>query len=156
MSVSVELEGENQMAGTIEAALTAALRGMDGASVSIVAGGKRGQDKNTLIAKVQAKQLRDPFYLDQQAKVAIRFALNGLTASAYSVRKRALDLAGELMLNGIGRNVERQQNPGGQSFKDLTAKYAAYKKRVHGFTIPILKATGDMLGGLRVVIQGLS
>ncbi len=155
MSVGVEFEGENEIAGTIEAAMRDAIGNVDGVSVSVVAGGSRGQQKNTLIAKVQAKQLRDPFYLDAQAMESIRFAAQGVTAKQYSTRKRALDLCGEVMLNGIGRNVEKQANPGGQSFKALTEKYAAMKKRKFGFVTPILKATGDMLGGLRVWIQGL-
>lgn len=155
MSVGVELQGEDGIGAAIEAAVNRAIGGFDGASVSVVAGGSRGAEKNTLIAKVQAKQLRDPFYVDEPGKESLRFVLSGLTAAAYSTRKRALDLAGEIMLNGIGRNVERQQNPGGQSFKELTEKYARAKQRKFGYVVPILKATGDLLGGLRVVIAGL-
>jgi hypothetical protein len=156
MSVGVDLQGENQIAGTIEAAIAAAVRGMDDASVSIIAGGRRGQAKNTIIAKVQAGLMRDPFYLDQQAMDSIKAAFNGLIASAYSTRRRALVLAGELMLNAIGRNVDRQQNPGGEAFKALTARYAAAKQRKFGFKVPILRASGDLLDGLRVLIDGLS
>jgi len=155
MSVGVEIQGEDGIGAAIQASLNAALRGLDGASVSVVAGGARGQSRNTLIAKIQAKQLRDPFYLDQDAREAIQFAINGLMSAQYAVRRRALVLVGDLMLNAVGRNVERQENPGGQSFKALTAKYAAAKRRKFGFVTPILKATGDLLGGLRVVIEGL-
>lgn len=152
MLTSVELQGSNEMGGTIEAAINKAIGGMNGAEVAIVAGGARGGDKNALIAKVQAKQLRDPFYLDPQGMESIRFATAGVTAAQYSTRKRALMLIGELMLNAIGRNVEKQQNPGGSRFKELTANYAAYKKRKYGFSHPILRATGDLLKGLRVRI----
>jgi hypothetical protein len=142
-------------AAAIEAKINAAIGSVNGTQISIVAGGSRGQSKNTLIAKVQQKQLRNPFYLDQQAMEAIRFAARGLMAAAYSTRKRATEIMGELMLNAIGRNVEKQTNPGGSKFKDLTANYAAYKQRVHGFKVPILKATNDLLGGLKVVISKL-
>lgn len=150
----VELKDEGA-ANAIEAKIKAALGSVEGTEIAIVAGGSRGASKNALIAKVQAGQMRNPFYLDQQAKEGIRFAAGGLTAAQYSVRKRAVEIMGELMLLAIGRNVERQQNPGGNRFKPLTDKYAAYKRRKFGFTVPILKATGDLLGGLRVRIQKL-
>lgn len=156
MSASIEIEGEDGIGSAIEASINRAIGGLDGAVASIVAGGRRGQGTNTLIAKVQTGQMRDPFYLDAQARQAIRFALNGLTAGNYSTRMRALVLAGELMLNAIARNVERQQNADGQSFKDLTAKYAAAKRRKFGFVTPILRATGDLLGNLKARVDGLS
>lgn len=155
MSVGVEFQGEDKISSTIEAAIKASIGGMDGASVCVVAGGARGGDKNALIAKVQAKQLRDPFYLDAQAKEAIRFAAQGLTAAQYSTRKRAAALMGELMLNAIGRNVEKQQNANGGGFKPLSKNYAAYKRRRFGFVTPILRATGDLLKRLKVVIDGI-
>ncbi len=153
MNPSVKIEGFEQVGATIEAKLRAVIAGFDGTSINVVAGGSRGQSKNTLIAKVQQKQLRDPFYLDSQAREAIRFVANGLTAAAYSTRKRAVDLIGELMLTSIARNVEKQRNPNGAAFKRLTAAYAAYKKRKFGFIVPLLRASGDLLNGLKVVVS---
>ncbi len=152
MLTKVELEGENQIGATIEAAINRAMGNLNGAEVAIVAGGSRGSATNAMIAKVQAGHQRDPFYLDPQAHEALRFVAPGLTAPQYSTRKRALGLIGELMLNAIGRNVEKQANPGGSKFKDLTANYAAFKRRKFGFVTPILRATGDLLKGLKVRI----
>lgn len=150
----VELKDEGG-AAAIEAKINAAIGSINGTEISIVAGGTRGSATNTMIARVQAGQQRDPFYLDKQAKEAIRFAANGLMAKVYSTRKRAVEIIGELMLLAIGRNVEKQQNPGGSKFKALTPNYAAYKRRVFGSALPILKATNDLLGGLRVRITKL-
>jgi hypothetical protein len=148
---SVELKDEGG-AAAIEAKLNQVLGSFEGATVSVVAGGLRGQSKNTLIARILQAAKRNPFYLDAQAMEAIRFALRGLTASAYSTRKRALEIVGELMLNAIGRNVDKQANPDGSGFKALSPNYAAYKRRVFGFVIPVTRATGDLLKGLKYVV----
>ena len=155
MSFETVLQGEDQIGGVITAACLAAIDGLDGATVDVVAAGMRGQSKNTLIAMVQAKRLRDPFYLDADAQESINSALQALAAKQYSTRFRALTLAGQLMLNAIGRNVDAQRNPDGSGFASLTVKYAAIKRRKYGFTDPILRATGDLLDNLRIQINGL-
>jgi hypothetical protein len=53
----------------------------------------------------------------------------------------------------IRRNVEEQRNPDGSAFTKLTAAYARRKQRKVGFIVPILRATGDLLGGLRVRVD---
>ncbi len=155
MTTGVTLEGQDGIGKAIEAKIKAAMGSIDGTEIAIVAGGSRGGETNAMIAKVQAGHMRDPFYLDQQAREAVRFAANGLTAAQYSTKKRAVDIMGELMLNAIGRNVEKQRNPDGGKFKGLTPNYANYKRRKFGWVVPILKATNDLLGGLRVRVSKL-
>jgi hypothetical protein len=149
MIAGVELQDDGAEAA-IEAQIKSVLQGVDGATVDIEAGGARGGALNALIARVQKTFRRNPFYLDEQAKEAIRFALRGATAAQFSTRLRSLLLVGDLMKSAVLRNVDEQQNPDGSAFKELTAAYAAAKRRKHGFIVPILKATGDLLGGLKV------
>ena len=134
----------------IEARISQVLGSINGTTIDVVAGGSRGGTKNALIARVQTGHLRNPFYLDREAKDAVRFAAGGLSAAQYSTRQRAVGIIGDLMLLAIGRNVEKQQNPNASKFKPLTPAYAAAKRRKFGFVTPILKATNDLLGGLRV------
>lgn len=152
MPVAVELQGEDQISGTIQAAINRALAGLDESEVAIVAGGARGSAKNTLIARVQQAWQRNPFYLDDQAKQSIAFALRGLTAGSYSTRLRALTLAGEAMKNAIARNLAAQANPDGSNFRALTEKYAAYKRRKFGYVVPIMRASGDLMDNLQVKV----
>lgn len=146
-------EGEEKIGAAITAAIQNIGKDVDGASVSIVAGGSRGQDKNTLIAKVQAAVKRNPFYISKETREVLRFVARGLTSRDYNTRRRALDEMGQALLIGVYQNVERQRNPDGTAFKALTAAYAAYKRRKFGFVIPVLRATGDLLGGLKVLID---
>lgn len=144
---------DNGAAGAIEAKINAAIGSIDGTVIEILPAGKRGQSTNATIANVLKGQQRNPFYLDEQAKEAIRFAARGLTAAQYAVRKRAAELMGEVMLLGIARNVDKQRNENGSGFRALTSKYAAYKRRVHGFVTPITRATGDLMDNLKVRIS---
>lgn len=150
MSVGVEIQGQEAIPGAVEAAINRAIAGLDGAAVEIIPGGQRGPARNALIARVLQSWKRNPFYLDQQGREAIAFALRGLTAGQFSTRMRALVLAGEAMKNAIQRNLERQENPDGSTFRALTEKYAAYKQRKFGFKVPIGRATGDLMDNLQV------
>jgi hypothetical protein len=119
----------------------------------VVAGGKRGATKNALIAHAQANHRRDPWYLNKKTLQTMRFLVNGLTSLASSTRDMAARQIGDLLLINVGENVASQKNKGGDKFAALTAGYAKRKQRKFGFTIPILKATGDLLGGLKVRIS---
>jgi hypothetical protein len=120
--------------------------------IAVVAGGKRGALKNALIAHAQANQQRDPFYVNKRAMEMIRFLAKGLVSKAMGVRESAAKQIGDAMLISIGENVKGQRNVGGDSFRPLTAGYALRKQRKFGFVRPVLKATGDLLSGLRVRI----
>ena len=134
--------------------VTQALRQRMGGTweVEIITGGRRGGVKNALIARAQANRRRDPFYINRKAKETIKFLVNGLTSVIESTREMAAKQIGDAMLISIGENVQKQANKEGSGFTPLTSGYALRKKRKFGFTTPILKATGDLLGGLRARI----
>jgi hypothetical protein len=121
--------------------------------IAVVAGGKRGAVKNALIARAQANQRRNPFYLNKRAMQAIRFLVNGAVSSVASVRASAHKAIADEMLVSIGENAQAQRNPGGDGFKPLSQGYALRKQRAVGFVLPILKRSGDLLGGLRTRIN---
>ncbi len=153
MIAKIELQGVGEaVAKAIQDKATLISRSVDGTTVSVVAAGNRGGRLNALIAAVQAGRKRSPWYINKEAMEAIRFALRGLASGSASTRFRALDTIGKLMLESVARNVEKQQNPDGSRFTPLTPEYAHYKRRRFGFIAPILKATNDLLGGLRVRI----
>ncbi len=83
----------------------------------------------------------------------IRFVAKALGSADASVRQRAITTIGQLMLAAIAHNVERQRDKSGGAFAPLSKAYAAYKQRKYGFIAPILKATNDLLGGLRVTVD---
>jgi hypothetical protein len=120
---------------------------------SVVAGGQRGRAVNTLIASVQAKQLRDPFWLNKPTLEALRFAVRGLTSVEPGIRSGAVRAISDLLLKNIMENVAAQMNKGGSAFRRLTDEYINVKRRKFNFVVPILKATGDLLGGLRVLVD---
>lgn len=121
-------------------------------TINVVAGGARGVDKNTLIADVQAGRRRNPWYLSAEAKEALRFVFRPMWADPAKTMSQ-LQKAGQVILDAIRLNVARQKNKSGSGFQALTPNYAAYKRRKFGFVTPILRATGDLLDGLRVVID---
>jgi hypothetical protein len=112
-----------------------------------------GFDDVTQQVTQQAARKRNPFYVNRRAMQTIRFLVNGLTSAVDSVRMGAEKAIADELLVSIGENVEGQRNPDGRGFTPLTAAYARRKQRKFGFTIPILKATGDLLGGLRTRVN---
>ena len=123
---------------------------------AVVAGGSRGAAKNALIARVQAALDRDPWYLGRESKEALRFVVRGLASPESSTRAAAVKQVGVLLLDAVRSNVEKMKNPNGTTFRELTDRYAAFKRRKHGFIHPILKASNDLLGGLRVVVTRIT
>ena len=148
----VEFQDLDKIARMIEAKV-AAVSADAHTTISIVAGGQRGQALNTLIARVQAGVDRNPFYLSKDEREALKFILRGMTSEDAGTRRAAVDKAGREMLDAVLRHVLQQQNKSGKPFKALSERYAAYKRRKFGFVVPILKATGDLLGGLRVLVD---
>jgi len=154
VSVQVELQGAGDAMARAIATKLAGIGAAAGTStVNVVAGGQRGGRKNAMIAAVQAIAKRSPWYPNREAMQAIRFAARGLASGDRGTQVRALADIGEVLLASIRRNVAEQKNPDGSQFKALTAAYARRKQRKLGFTIPILRATGDLLGGLRVRVD---
>ena len=145
-SARIDVEGLRAQQSVLAQTLKSRLGGVWTFTVSPT--GRRGSIANTLIAKVQAGRERDPFYLNKRALETVRFALNGLTSTVDSVRKAAEKQVQDAMLTSIGENFQAQKNPSGSKFTPLTPEYAKRKQRALGFTLPILKATGDLLGGL--------
>lgn len=141
-----------------------------GYSIGIEAGG-RGE--NPMIVHVQAKLGRNPFYLTRNEREPIKAAIAKVFAAQVMASLRAqlgrpprpdnsadtvaahLLRIGERMLKVMLGHVKAQTSKGGVPFRALTDSYAAYKRRKYGFTVPILKATGDLLGGLRVRVDRL-
>lgn len=116
----------------------------------VYAGGTRGGAQNAMIAAVQAALDRNPFYVNDKSKAAIVEAIRKLFDSSRGVRAMAENTIKQLLLIAIGENFQAQRNPNGGKFRPLTAAYAAAKRRKFGFVTPVLKATGDLLGGLKV------
>lgn len=116
-------------------------------------GGQRGGSVNRMIAEVQAGRQRSPWYLNKKAIEGIRFAARGLLSVAGGTRRAAEQAIKSLMLISIGENVQAQKNPDGSKFTQLTARYAAYKRRRFGYSTKILQASGDLLGGLKVEVR---
>jgi hypothetical protein len=147
MGVSIEIEGLAGVAQRLEARIREQA-GQD-TEIAIVAGGARGASKNALIAKFQAARLRNPFYLNARTVGIVKAAAPALFSAA-GAAKRTAETIGAAMLISIHENVDAQRNADGGKFTALSAKYAAYKRRKFGFVTPVLRATGDLLGGLKV------
>lgn len=116
---------------------------------SITPGGMRGAHRNAVIALVQAEAGRNPFYLsrEQSANVCSQVAKIA-TGRGYNWRT-----VGHTILEAIKENADSQISANGRGFTRLTEAYAKRKAKKHGFVIPILKATGDLLNGLKVRID---
>lgn len=142
-------------------------------SLAVEAGGR---EENAMIAAVQSKWRRNPWYISKDDRKLINAKLT--RAFAADVNRQVGALLGakpdearnaaneerlvrdlrriaDSVLSGFLGNVRRQTNKDGSPFAALTDAYAAYKRRKHGFTKPILKATNDLLGGLRARVDRL-
>jgi hypothetical protein len=106
-----------------------------------------------MIARVQAAYKRNPFFINPRAMQLIKAAAPGLFQAGASA-KRTAEAIGNAMLISIQENVGMQRNPDGSGFRPLTPNYAAAKRRKFGFVVPVLRASGDLLGGLKVRISG--
>lgn len=154
MAAAAELQGiGDQVARIVKLKATQVSGALDGTRLSVVPGGARGAEKNALIAAVQAGRQRSPWYIDSGDMEPIRFVAKALGSADASVRQRAITTIGQLMLAAIAHNVERQRDKSGGRFAPLSKAYAAYKQRKFGFIAPILKATNDLLGNLRVTVD---
>ena len=119
----------------------------------VKAGGARGGSQNAMIARVLAAAGRNFAWVNPKTKAQVALAARGLFAATATGRRKAEETIKALLLVGIGENVQAQKNPGGGAFRSLTANYAAQKRRLHGFIAPIGRATGDLLGGLKVEVR---
>ena len=151
MSAGVTMEGENTVAAAIGRRLLRTAATVGTVQIGVVAGGRRGPAKNALIAQVQAARQRNPWYLDKDATTAIRFLVRGLAGEDVDQMSVFRQIGG-LMVEAVKRNIENQRGPSGATFRELSARYAAFKRRKYGFIAPILKATGDLIDGLKAVV----
>ncbi len=90
MSTTVTMTGFDAITKVIEGKV----RAIGTTEFAVVAGGTRGQAKNTLIARVQAARARDPWYLGKEAREAIRFSARGMTSAEPSTVSSAISPTG--------------------------------------------------------------
>lgn len=157
MSVGVSMEGADQVAAAIRTKLLK-MRVVSGGGVEIgvAPGGRvRSPEKNALIARVQSALQRNPWYLDKDTMTALRFVARGVASEDVGTVMAAIGRLGSLMVDAVRKNIGNQRNASGSTFAELTARYAAFKRRKYGFIHPILRATGDLMDNLKaVVIKG--
>lgn len=143
-----EIEG---LAG-IEQAIAAkiAARAPRPVTFEVHTGGARGAAKNALIARVQAALGRNLGWISPKTMAAIKEAARDLASATFQVRRAAEERIKTLLIIGIHENVRSQKNPDGSRFRPLSPDYLAAKRRKYGAAAgSILKATGDLLGGLK-------
>lgn len=122
--------------------------------ISLAPAGTRGNQKNTLIADVQAQRGRNPWYLTPDQRNAITEKILKRTGQAdIFADQRLFVTIGHLMRDSVLANLKQQRDKTGQVFAPLTAAYAKEKKRAVGFTKPILVRTGDLSKNLVVKIE---
>lgn len=124
----------------------------DSAEIGIQTGGARGADLNALIARAQANRGRDPFWFPADVVKQLRDRIQRAMSVNVTARQAVYQGIGQAMLAAIQSNVDAQRGPGGTSFRALTPEYARRKQRKFVFVTPILRATGDLMKGLKVVI----
>lgn len=151
MSVGVDMTGGDRIADAIRTKLLKTSAAIGTITIGVAAGGRRGPEKNALIARVQADRQRNPWYLDKDTMSAIRFLARGLGAESVDAAGVFRQIGG-LLVDAVRKNVAAQRNSSGSTFAELSARYAAFKRRKFGFTHPVLRATGDLLDGLKAVI----
>ena len=151
------LLGIEELSRKLGAAAAAKIKKLGDFEIVVLAGGgARSTDTNTMIAKVQAKAGRDPWYVSK----AFRAELARMIKKAVVARgpdpawdEQALKALGDRLLDAVRANVAAQRNPGGGTFQPLTAGYAKEKRKAVGFEKPILRRTGELLDSLRVVVR---
>jgi hypothetical protein len=151
MFVEAKMEGTDQIAAAIRSKLLKTSAAIGTVTIGVVAGGSRGSAKNSLIAQVQAARKRNPWYLDRDTMTAIRFVLRGVGAEDADI-PGILRRIGGFMVDGVRNHVEQMKNANGSTFAELSARYAAFKRRKYGYIHPILSASKDLLNGLRAVV----
>jgi hypothetical protein len=124
----------------------------ESAEIGISTGGVRGADLNAIIARAQANQGRDPFWFPPAVVEELRGRILKALGVNSGARGAIYQGIGNVMLTTIQANVDNQRGPGGVSFRALTPEYAKRKQRKFGFITPILRATGDLMAGLKIVI----
>jgi hypothetical protein len=127
-------------------------RGHPNIDIAVVAGGKRGAETNAMIAKVQAEHGRNPWYLDATWRTEIVRMCRLASQAPGGWVDADLVALGERLLQAVRDNAARQANKGGGSFRPLTEAYAKWKASRHPGQ-PVLRASGDLLDGLRVEID---
>ena len=152
MSVGANMEGGDRIAEAIRTKLLKTNVAIGTVTIGIVPGGRRGAEKNAMIAHVQAGLKRNPWYIDKDTLTAIRFLVRGMASADPATVSAALKQTGDIMINAVRSHVEQMRNSNGSTFAELTARYAAFKRRKFGFIHPILRASNDLLGGLKAVI----
>ncbi len=145
----VELQGYDKIAAVIAGKVRAA----GTIEFDVIPGGNRGPHRNALIARIQEARDRNPWYLGKEALEGIRFASRGLISLDATTVASSIRTISDLLLTAVRANVGAMKNPDGSSFRELSAKYAAFKRRKFGFIHPILKATNDLIGGLKVLVK---
>lgn len=152
IGASLQFEVSESVTRAVRDALEAQRRKWPTTAIAIVTGGSRGTAVNAMIAEVQARLGRNPFYLVDPWLQSIREMLRFAAARPGGYTLDDLHAVGQRMLENVRDNVARQQTKGGGAFTPLTDAYAREKAKRHPGR-PILVATGDLVGGLHVEIE---
>jgi hypothetical protein len=141
-------------AGALQRAIERRMRPLASgdAVVSVMTGGRRGADENAMIAHVQADARRNPYYIGKERLFEIRRVVKKAWESPEGITEAVLRQIGKMMIEAIEANVGAQRNKSGSPFAPLSKAYAAAKQRRFKRNLNILEATGDLIGGLRVVV----
>ncbi len=154
-TMSIRASGIESFRSQLETILKAHVK-PGSVEVTVVTGGARGAVKNAIIARAQANRRRNPWYLNHRSRVLIAAMAPGLFSSSPGIRKRTEALVATQLVTNVRENVTGQENEDGSTFRPLTARYARHKRRRVGFTIPILKATNDLIGSLKTRVQRIT
>jgi len=149
--IYIQTEGLTHEASDLMASAMTEAAG-ESAEIGIATGGARGAELNALIARAQANRGRDPFWFPSNVVDDLRERIRRALGVNGPARAAVYQGIGNVMLTTIQSNVDAQRGPGGTSFRSLTPEYARRKQRKFGFVTPILRATGDLMKGLKVVI----
>jgi hypothetical protein len=115
-------------------------------------GGRPDGAQNVVVARTQAKQGRDPFFIDGSDEAAgdsavMRMVRAWQSGNPDAAVAAARDLA-RIMVEAIKRHVAEQRGAEGP-FKPLSERYKAIKEHVHkAGGKPILVRTGELLSSL--------
>jgi hypothetical protein len=148
--MEVSIEGLDQLEQRLTEKLAAVMP--QTTVFEVKAGGARGGAKNGTIARALAAHGRNFFWGNKKTVGAIAFAARGLFGTAAERRRAEQTISAQLLI-GIGENLQAQKNPNGASFTQLSARYAAEKRRKFGRVVPIGRASGDLIGGLKVEVR---
>ena len=126
-------------------------------------------ERNQTIASAQSEADRNPFFVTRRDLNTVQSILaSGMTqlTRAGSVNARALHTAlqdvGDMLVNVYRAHIHRRQSAGDppvdvpaspHQTKALTEKYAKWKRKKFGTSVPELIASGEFIQSMRVTVK---